>query len=42
MLPKDQWSRIVHYDQSNKENLIDWTQERVWRIPTDEFEFDIS
>lgn len=40
-LPKDQWWRIVNFDLSSADNLIDWTHEREWRMAGD-FIFDIS
>jgi hypothetical protein len=40
-LPADQWWRIVNYDLSDDDNLIDWTHEREWRLPGD-FHFDPS
>jgi hypothetical protein len=33
--------RIVHYDISDKENFIDWTHEREWRVPGD-FNFELE
>lgn len=37
--PAEHW-RIVNYDLSNKEYIIDWSHEREWRIPGDlEFEY---
>lgn len=41
ILPEDQWWRIVRFDLSNSDNIIDWTHEREWRIPNS-FKFDIS
>ncbi|MBF4696080.1 DUF2971 domain-containing protein [Fusibacter ferrireducens] len=41
MLHEDEWWRIVNYDLSNKENIIDWTHEREWRVKGD-FEFSLS
>lgn len=34
-LPKHQWWRIVNFDLSKDENIIDWTHEREWRLPGD-------
>ncbi|NRT61825.1 hypothetical protein B0P06_004293 [Clostridium saccharoperbutylacetonicum] len=41
LLDKDEWWRIVNFDLSNRDQIIDWTHEREWRIKGD-FEFDIS
>ena len=41
ILPEKEWWRIVNYDLSNKDSIIDWTHEREWRIK-DDFEFDIT
>ena len=41
ILPKEEWWRIVNLNLTNKENIIDWTHEREWRIPGD-MDFDIS
>ena len=41
ILPKDEWWRIVNFDMSDEDNVIDWTHEREWRCPGD-FKFDIS
>ena len=40
-LPKEQWWRIVNYDLSDKNNIIDWTHEREWRVEGD-LEFELS
>lgn len=40
-LPQHQWWRIVNFDLSNEDNIIDWTHEREWRVPGD-FNFDLS
>lgn len=37
----DQWWRIVNFDLSNENSIVDWTHEREWRAPGD-FEFDIK
>lgn len=42
ILPKDEWWRIVDFSLMDKENIIDWTHEREWRLPADEFHFDLS
>lgn len=41
MLPEGEWWRIVNYDLSEPNNIIDWSHEREWRVPGD-FEFDIE
>ena len=41
MLPKDSWWRIVNYDLSDSNNIIDWSHEREWRVPGD-FDFEIE
>ncbi len=40
-LPKDQWWRIVNYDLSDENNIIDWTHEREWRV-AENLEFELS
>jgi len=40
-LPRNEWWRIVNFDLSDNENLVDWTHEREWRKPNN-FEFDIQ
>ncbi|WP_144466397.1 DUF2971 domain-containing protein [Bacillus sp. FDAARGOS_235] len=42
ILPKEDWWRIVDFNLSNRERIIDWTHEREWRLPEDEFKFDLS
>jgi len=32
-LPESEYWRIVKLDLSNRNNLIDWTHEREWRVP---------
>lgn len=40
ILPEDEHWRIVNYDMSNSQHIIDWSHEREWRIPGDlEFEY---
>ncbi len=34
-LPSDEYWRIVNYDLSNNDYMIDWTHEREWRVPGD-------
>lgn len=41
MISEDQHWRIVNLNLSDKENLIDWTHEREWRVKGD-FEFEHS
>lgn len=41
LLDKDEWWRIVNFDLSNSNQIIDWTHEREWRIKGD-FEFDLN
>lgn len=40
-LPSNQWWRIVNYDLSDKNNIVDWTHEREWRVPGD-LEFKLN
>lgn len=40
-LPADQYWRIVNFDLSDADAIIDWTHEREWRAPGD-FTFEIS
>jgi hypothetical protein len=40
-LPATQWWRIVRFDLSDSDNMVDWTHEREWRIPNN-FAFDID
>ena len=39
ILPQDEHWRIVNFDLSDTDNIIDWTHEREWRCKGD-FEFD--
>lgn len=32
-LPESQHWRIVNFDLSNDDRLVDWTHEREWRVP---------
>ena len=41
ILPPEEWWRIVNFDLSNDDSIIDWTHEREWRAPND-FKFAIS
>lgn len=40
-LPKAEWWRIVNYDLSSDDSIVDWTHEREWRIPGD-FNFELA
>lgn len=40
ILPKDEWWRIVSLDLDEKDNIVDWTHEREWRVKGD-FEFEL-
>jgi hypothetical protein len=40
-LPPTQWWRIVRFDLSDPNNMVDWTHEREWRVPNN-FAFDID
>ena len=35
ILPEEEYWRIVNFDLSNKDYMIDWTHEREWRVPGD-------
>ena len=40
LLPKNEYWRIVNFDLTNQNEIIDWTHEREWRVPGDlEFEY---
>lgn len=41
LLPPNEWWRIVNFDLSNDESIIDWTHEREWRCPN-YFDFTLS
>lgn len=41
ILPEEEHWRIVNFDLSRNENIVDWTHEREWRVKGD-FEFDLS
>lgn len=41
ILPKDEYWRIVRFDLSNDENIVDWTHEREWRVKGD-FHFELE
>ncbi|PEI55328.1 terminase [Bacillus toyonensis] len=41
LLPRDEWWRIVNLNLDDKENFIDWTHEREWRVKGD-FQFDLK
>ncbi len=40
-LNEDNYWRIVNFDLSNKDNYIDWTHEREWRLPNN-LDFELS
>lgn len=40
-LPREKWWRIVNFDLSDTDNILDWSHEREWRIPN-ELYFEIS
>ncbi|WP_236560921.1 DUF2971 domain-containing protein [Pontibacillus sp. HMF3514] len=40
-IPQEEWWRIVNFDLSNPDMIVDWTHEREWRHPGD-FEFDLK
>ncbi len=40
-LPENEWWRIVNFDLSNPNQIIDWSHEREWRVPGD-FSFTLS
>lgn len=40
-LPEDKWWRIVNFDLSNSDNIVDWSHEREWRVPN-ELKFKLS
>ncbi len=41
ILPESEYWRIVNFDLSNDDSVIDWTHEREWRVPHD-FDFELS
>lgn len=41
ILPPSEYWRIVNYDLSDEDNLIDWTHEREWRV-SDDFHFELN
>jgi hypothetical protein len=41
ILPENEWWRIVNFNLSDNNSIIDWTHEREWRCPND-FTFAIS
>ncbi len=40
-LPETEWWRIVNFDLSDEDKIIDWTHEREWRCP-DQFKFSLN
>ncbi|MEH7043424.1 DUF2971 domain-containing protein [Bacillus thuringiensis] len=41
ILPRSEWWRIVNFNLSDENKIIDWTHEREWRVKG-EFEFELS
>ncbi|MGE6364489.1 DUF2971 domain-containing protein [Bacillus paramycoides] len=41
ILPRQEWWRIVDFDMSRDDSIVDWTHEREWRLPMNDFHFDI-
>jgi hypothetical protein len=41
ILNQEEWWRIVSFDLSNKEQIVDWTHEREWRVKGD-FKFNLK
>jgi hypothetical protein len=41
LLPEDQYWRIVNFDISDANEIIDWTHEREWRLPK-ELKFELK
>jgi hypothetical protein len=41
LLPYSEWWRIVNFDLSDEERIVDWSHEREWRVPGD-FNFELS
>ncbi|MDY8021729.1 DUF2971 domain-containing protein [Paenibacillus polymyxa] len=41
ILPSEEWWRIVAFDLSNTDKILDWTHEREWRVKGD-FEFEVD
>ncbi|MEL4010464.1 hypothetical protein [Bacillus velezensis] len=41
-MPPDEHWRIVDFNLNDRENIVDWTHEREWRLPADEFIFDLA
>jgi len=41
ILPEEEWWRIVSFNLDDKQNIVDWTHEREWRVKGD-FEFKLS
>lgn len=40
-LPEEEWWRIVNMNFNDKENIVDWSHEREWRLKGD-FEFELG
>ena len=41
ILPEEEWWRIVSFDISDNNDIIDWTHEREWRVKGD-FSFELD
>jgi len=41
IIPASEWWRIVSFDLSDDQNIVDWTHEREWRVKGD-FCFDLN
>lgn len=42
ILPSNEHWRIVDFNFSDLNNIVDWTHEREWRLPLDEFHFTLE
>lgn len=40
-LPPEKWWKIVNMDFSDKDNIVDWSHEREWRVKGD-FQFELD
>lgn len=40
-LPEEEYWRIVNFDLTDRERIVDWTHEREWRVPNN-LQFDYS
>lgn len=41
LLPEDEWWRIVRFNLTDENNMVDWTHEREWRVPGG-FDFELD